>query len=306
MSRCSLVVSIHDVSPLTRDAVTSIVEHLAGEGIARTSLLVVPDHHHRGNIAGDPEFASWLRDLVAAGHEPVLHGYFHKRERRADESARTRFITRCYTADEGEFFDISFPEARGLLARGRDELTQCAGVQPTGFIAPAWLLSLAGEEAARDLGFAYTTGLKSVSDLVTGRVYHSQALCWSGTGCFFNPCARTHCSGFPSIRPISPIARLPDRSGSWLLGPSRIAPPLLIGISLHADVPPDPGWIAAPRDAGRRDAGQSGQDARAPPERGLAMVCGNFGARSRGCGRRVALERAFTSSFSLHPLAFIL
>jgi hypothetical protein len=179
MSARALVVSVHDVSPGTRDAVTGILSGLAKVGVSRVSLLVIPDHHHRGSITGDPAFGSWLRELAAAGHEAVLHGYFHQRERRAGESAGTRFFTRVYTADEGEFFDISFDDARALLARGRDELAQCSGVIPTGFIAPAWLLSASGEEAARNLGFAYTTRLKSLSDLATGRLHYSQSLCWS-------------------------------------------------------------------------------------------------------------------------------
>ena len=179
MSARYLVVSIHDVSPLTRDSVTSILSSLDRLGIHRASLLVVPDHHHRGNITADPAFGSWLRDLVATGHEAALHGYFHQRERRPVESARTRFVTRCYTAGEGEFFDIPFDAARTLLTRGRDELAYCAGVTPTGFVAPAWLLSPEGEAAARDLGFAYTTRLKSVSDLAARRLHYSQSLCWS-------------------------------------------------------------------------------------------------------------------------------
>jgi len=175
----SLVISIHDVSPETRDQVTRILAGLAGAGVGRVSLLVVPDHHHRANITSDPAFGSWLRDLVAAGHEAVLHGYFHQRERHAHESTRTRFFTRIYTADEGEFFDITYAGACELLARGRDELAGVAGVQPEGFIAPAWLLSPEGESAARDLGFAYTTRLKSVSALASGTVHFSQSLCWS-------------------------------------------------------------------------------------------------------------------------------
>lgn len=179
MTARALVVSIHDVSPFTRDSVASILTRLAAIGIPRVSILVVPDHHHRGNITADPAFASWLRPLVAAGHEPVLHGYFHQRERHPHESARTRFLTRTYTAGEGEFFDLSFDDARSLLTRGRDDLAQCAGVLPTGFIAPAWLLSPAGEDAARDLGFAYTTRLKSISHLPTRHIHNSQSLCWS-------------------------------------------------------------------------------------------------------------------------------
>ena len=179
MNTRSLVASIHDVSPFTRDSVDAILAGLGRVGVGRVSLLVVPDHHHRGAITADPSFGSWLRGLVAAGHEPVLHGYFHQRGRRPDESARTRFFTRLYTAGEGEFFDIPFDAARTLLARGRDQLAQCAGIAPEGFIAPAWLLSPEGEAAARDLGFAYTNRLKSVSDLATGHLHYSQSLCWS-------------------------------------------------------------------------------------------------------------------------------
>ena len=179
MSGRILVASIHDVSPFTLDAVDTIVAGLGRVGVRRVSLLVVPDHHHRGNIGADPGFGSWLRGLVAAGHEAVLHGYFHQRQPRTAESARTRFFTQLYTAGEGEFFDITFDDARALLARGREELAECAGEVPAGFIAPAWLLSPEGEAAARDIGFGYTTRLKSVTDLAKQRTYYSQSLCWS-------------------------------------------------------------------------------------------------------------------------------
>ena len=175
----ALVVSIHDVSPLTREATARILADLAGIGIPVTSLLVVPDHHRRGNITADPAFRAWLREVTAAGHEPVLHGYYHQRAQRTHESPLTRFFTRHYTAGEGEFFDISADAATPLLTRGRDELTQAAGRAPTGFIAPAWLLSPEGEAAARTLGFTYTTRLKSIIHLPTGRTLNSQSLCWS-------------------------------------------------------------------------------------------------------------------------------
>jgi predicted deacetylase len=179
MSGRALVVSVHDVSPFTREAVAAILDDLAQLGVARVSLLVVPEYHHGGNITGDPAFGSWLRNLLSAGHEAVLHGYHHQREARPGETARTRFFTRHYTAGEGEFFDIGYDDARALLTRGRDALAQCAGSAPAGFIAPAWLLSAEGETAARDLGFGYTTRLKSVSDLRARRVHESQSLCWS-------------------------------------------------------------------------------------------------------------------------------
>ena len=179
MTAPTLVVSIHDVSPLTRAPVTSVLAALAAIGVTRTSLLVVPDHHHRAPINADPSFTPWLRDCIAAGHEPVLHGYFHQRTRHPDESTRTRLVTRIYTAGEGEFFDITAADALPLLLRGREELAQCAGIQPTGFIAPAWLLNAEAETAVRDLGFQYTTRLKAITHLPSGRIHHSQSLCWS-------------------------------------------------------------------------------------------------------------------------------
>ena len=179
MNQPALVVSIHDVSPLTQERVDAILQGLAKVGITRVSLLVVPNHHHRAPIASDAPFAAWLRRQVTAGHEAVLHGYFHKRERREHESPSTRFFTRMYTADEGEFYDIGRNDAQALITKGRDELTACAGVEPAGFIAPAWLLSEAGEDAARALGFAYTTRLKTVADLPGRKTLPTQSLCWS-------------------------------------------------------------------------------------------------------------------------------
>lgn len=179
MNPRALVVSIHDVSPATRDAVTLILAALSRIGVRRTSLLVVPDYHHRGNINADPAFKQWLRARVAAGHEPVLHGFHHQREPGPRETLPTRIITSVYTAGEGEFFDLPYNPARALLTRGREDLAECAGIPPTGFIAPAWLLSPGSEEAARRLGFTYTTRLHSLIDLSSRRAHRTQSLCWS-------------------------------------------------------------------------------------------------------------------------------
>src|SRR5688572_15980822 len=100
----SLVVSLHDVSPHTFTECRKIVAELARIGVSRCSLLVIPDHHHRGHFLDDPDFCGWLKELVRQGHEAVIHGYFHQRPRRADESISAKLTTRVYTADEGEFY----------------------------------------------------------------------------------------------------------------------------------------------------------------------------------------------------------
>src|SRR5205085_9575344 len=124
-----LVVSLHDVAPSTRAASEKIIRELAHHGVRTTSVLVVPDYHHSGRAVDDRVFVQWLRDLEAGGHEIVIHGYFHQRPRRSNESLREKVITRRYTNDEGEFYDLDYDEALRRICRARDELV-ASGLRP--------------------------------------------------------------------------------------------------------------------------------------------------------------------------------
>ena len=142
------------------------------------SLLVVPHYHQQKLISEDREFLSWLRDLESAGHEMVIHGYFHQRPTRTGETMRERAITRFYTQGEGEFFDLPYEEAFRRISQAK-ELFTTSGLRPRGFIAPAWLLSAAGERAARDAGMEYTTRLRTVLDLRSGESFGARSLVYS-------------------------------------------------------------------------------------------------------------------------------
>ena len=153
----SMVVSIHDVSPRSRETCDVMLEDLAALDIHRTSLLVVPDHHHRGHFLDDPDFCRWLAARATQGHEIVVHGYYHQRENVAGARLRDRLVTQVYTAGEGEFFDLSRVDAAALLARAQADFA-CfqkeyapESIPPVGFIAPAWLLG-ADAAAAVDAG----------------------------------------------------------------------------------------------------------------------------------------------------------
>ena len=178
MSARSLVVSLHDVSPRTRTACQRAIDELGALGVSRTSLLVIPDHHHRGNFRVNPALCVWLGKLARDGHEVVMHGYHHQRARREGESVGQRITTRVYTAGEGEFYDLDRATARALVQKARADF-HAAQLDPRGFIAPAWLLSAPAEEALRDEGCEYTTRLGSVFDLQTMRRHRSQSLVWS-------------------------------------------------------------------------------------------------------------------------------
>ncbi len=174
----ALVVSLHDVSPRTRLECQTILTELARRGVPHCSLLVIPDHHRRGHMREDPAFVAWLREQAGLDHEIVIHGYYHQRTRRPGESFWDQIATRLYTADEGEFYDLDRAGAAELVTLARDDFREM-GLSPTGFIAPAWLLSAQAEEALRELRISYTTRLASVADLEDGFVHRSQSLVWS-------------------------------------------------------------------------------------------------------------------------------
>jgi predicted deacetylase len=174
----ALVVSIHDVAPSTRAKVGEILAELARHRIHACSLLVVPDYHRQGRSLADSGFRSWLHELAANGHEIVIHGFFHQRARRNDEKTRAKIVTRIYTADEGEFFDLGYNEALRLIQEARDDF-ETHDFHPTGFIAPAWLLGAEAERAVIDAGMNYTTTLRTVRDFGGSRIIPSQSLVYS-------------------------------------------------------------------------------------------------------------------------------
>jgi predicted deacetylase len=177
-ARDFIVVSLHDVAPSTRQIADTIVSELAHRGVRVCSLLVVPDYHHEGLFTRDRQFVSWLRGLEADGHEIVIHGYFHERPRRAKETLRDQFLTRFYTQNEGEFYDLTYDEALRRIVTARDEL-RAHGLKPRGFVAPAWLLSDESERAARDAQMEYTTRLRTVCDLRSGNVFPARTVVYS-------------------------------------------------------------------------------------------------------------------------------
>src|SRR5206468_12742926 len=126
-ARDFFVISLHDVAPSTQPIANTIISELANRGVRVCSLLVVPDYHRQGLFTKDQQFVSWLRGLEVDGHEIVIHGYFHERPRRAKESLRDKFLTRFYTQNEGELYDLGYDEAprpivaasEGLRAHGR-------------------------------------------------------------------------------------------------------------------------------------------------------------------------------------------
>jgi predicted deacetylase len=176
----SLIVSLHDAHPGSHRAIAEQIEFLAGYGIIRASILVVPDFHHAGESASAADFCADLNRWQDLGNEMVLHGYFHDRRESPRENLPALFWTRLYTNREAEFLDLPREEARTRLQKGKAMLNRL-GLRTAGFIAPAWLMAPGLEEMLGAEGFAYTTRLGEIVSLVPGRraSLYSQSLCYS-------------------------------------------------------------------------------------------------------------------------------
>ena len=156
------------------------VAFLAAYGITRSSILVVPEFHHRGSVLRDGHFCDAVSGWQAQGHEIVLHGYFHDRRESPPENLSTVFWTRLYTNREAEFLDLPRETARLRLEKGRS-LFNSLGWRATGFVAPAWLMADGLANLLAEMGFAYTTRVGEIIPLRPGlnQIKSSQSLCYS-------------------------------------------------------------------------------------------------------------------------------
>jgi uncharacterized protein len=164
-----LVVSVHDVAPQTRAQVERMLDELAAIGIARRSLLVIPNFRGISPIDRDQSFCAWLRERQQGGDEIVLHGYEHVAVG-GPRNVRERFKNRWFTDHEGEFLSLGYDAALERITRGA-AMFASVGLDARGFVAPAWLVTPDGLRAARTAGFEYSNSYASVIDLARQRTH---------------------------------------------------------------------------------------------------------------------------------------
>ncbi len=171
----TLLVSIHDVAPPNHEPVTRLWAMCRAAGIT-PALLVVPDWHGEAPIEHHPPFVAWVRAAADAGAEVVLHGERH------DEAGRPRAATDALRAagrtdGEGECLTLDAPELRALIERGVSRL-RAVGLEPCGFIPPAWLFRPGAEAAVGQAGLAFTEDDGAIHRFPGGRVA-SPVVRWS-------------------------------------------------------------------------------------------------------------------------------
>lgn len=156
-ARARLLVSLHDVSPLTLDACRDAIAVLRDAGIPVSALtvLVVPFHEARVPLDGHPATIELLRELADQGATLVAHGYTH----RMVGQPRTPIawlVARWFARGEGEFAACSAAEAERRLALAAAIFARAQlDARLLGFVPPAWLLSRGAAAAVGARGFAF-------------------------------------------------------------------------------------------------------------------------------------------------------
>lgn len=135
-----LAVALHGIEPATFERCALIRDWLDDHGVERVTLLVIParDMHPVGERS--PSMIAWLRERRLAGDAIAQHGFRHACPPRAAQ----RRLTPRAPARRGEFLGLDEHETRSAVHAGW-RLLKLAGVEPDGFVAPA---------------YAYTTALR--------------------------------------------------------------------------------------------------------------------------------------------------
>ena len=172
----SLLVSIHDVTPALVDGVVRLWDLCARRRV-RPALLVVPDWHGEWPLESHPDFVTWLRARAGDGAEIVLHGERHD-EVGLPRRLRDELRAWGHTAREGEFLTLDEPAARERIARGRARL-QALGLDPIGFVPPAWLARDEGHLAVGRIGLGFSEDDQAIRLFPSGRRVPSPVVRWS-------------------------------------------------------------------------------------------------------------------------------
>jgi uncharacterized protein len=206
-----LLVSLHDVTPRHAPAIRQILTWLEKRGLPPAQLLVVPDFHGEWPLSAYPDFCQELRTLGESGHELVLHGYYHREDRRVQQNAPgfgERFQRKFMTAGEGEFLALSSLEAGELLDKGLYMWNQAElGAMPQGFIPPAWLHRADLDEALWKRGFQWTEN-HSGFRFRDGTCLEAPVVTWASRDAVRRIGSRVFCPAAVMLQKRAPLLRL--------------------------------------------------------------------------------------------------
>jgi len=173
----ALLVSVHDVTPAHAETLGRAFALIDGLGVTRYALLVVPEWHGGWLLSEYPEFTAMLAERQRAGAEVFLHGLRHDEEgSRRTPLQHLRAWGR--TAREAEFLALDAAGAARRVDRGV-EILRAAGLEPAGFVPPAYFHGPGLQGVLRERGFAVTEDAWRVIRLADGARFRAPAVQWS-------------------------------------------------------------------------------------------------------------------------------
>ena len=153
----ALLVSLHDVSPLTLADSERALALLAASGLAASSLtvLAIPCHEGRAPLDEDAATVRFLRGLADAGATLAMHGLTHRMRGLALTPAG--FVRgHVFARGQGELLRATASDTARALDAGAAILRRAGlEVATRAFVPPAWLLSPAARDVVERAGFAF-------------------------------------------------------------------------------------------------------------------------------------------------------
>jgi len=171
--RRSIAVAIHDVEPATFERCALIRDWLHDHGVDRVTLLVIPAPDLHPFQDRRPDMAAWLGECARSGDAVAQHGFQHRQLRRA--GAARQLVACVQGGAAAEFVGLDDDETRRAVHAGRRVL-HLAGVEPRGFVAPAYAYTAALRETVA-ASFDWWAGLARVFRAAPGPATTAPALC---------------------------------------------------------------------------------------------------------------------------------
>jgi predicted deacetylase len=134
-SERTIAVALHAVEPATFERCALIRDWLDDHGVDRVTLLVIPARDLHPLHERSPKMVDWLAERRRLGDSIAQHGFQHERLRLAGGPRRLLSPTRG--GRTAEFVGLDSAEARRAVEAGW-RLLKLAGIEPDGFVAPAY------------------------------------------------------------------------------------------------------------------------------------------------------------------------
>lgn len=140
-----LAIAVHDIEPATFERAALIRDWLDDLGVDRVTLLVIPAADLHPLSDRRPEVASWLIDRAARGDSIAQHGFRHMQSPPSRWPPHPRS---AIASESPEFLGLGAQQTDRALDAGR-RILKLAGLEPRGFVAPAYAYTSALRESLR-------------------------------------------------------------------------------------------------------------------------------------------------------------